>query len=178
MNGPVIETQRLILRRPEIGDFDGWAAFSADPVSMRWLGGQTLSRPEAWRNMLTFAGAWVIQGHGQFSVIEKASGRWVGRVGPWFPKGWPGAEVGWSILREATGKGYAAEAATAAIDFVFDDLGWERVIHVINPDNAPSQGVARKLGSALLGPVALPPPLQNWPAEAWGQSRDAWRARR
>ena len=45
-------------------------------------------------------------------------------MGPWSPEGWPGTEVGWSFLREAGGKGYATEAATAAIDWAFDALGW------------------------------------------------------
>ena len=33
-----------------------------------------------------------------FSVIEKDSGRWIGRIGPWQPEGWPGTEVGWSLV--------------------------------------------------------------------------------
>jgi RimJ/RimL family protein N-acetyltransferase len=177
MDSPILETDRLILRRPEAGDFDGWAAFCADPDSMRYLGGP-LPRAAAWRNMLMFSGAWVIQGFGYFSLIEKASGEWVGRVGPWFPDGWPGPEVGWSILRSRTGLGYAAEAATAAFDYVFDTLGWERVVHVIDPENTASQAVAQRLGSALLGPVVLPAPLETWPAEVWGQTREAWRSRR
>ncbi|MBV8682950.1 MAG: GNAT family N-acetyltransferase [Caulobacteraceae bacterium] len=176
MERPVLETGRLILRPPEAQDFDAWAEFCADPASMRWLGGE-LPRPAAWRNMLTMSGAWVLQGFGYFSVIEKASGEWVGRVGPWFPEAWPAPEVGWGILRSRTGRGYAVEAATAVMDFAFDVLGWERTIHIIHPENTPSQGVARRLGSGLLGPVSLPAPLESWPAEAWGQTREAWRSR-
>jgi RimJ/RimL family protein N-acetyltransferase len=177
MESPILETERLILRRPEAQDFDNWAEFCADPASMRFLGGE-MARGAAWRNMIMFSGAWLIQGFGYFSVIEKATGEWVGRVGPWFPDGWPDREVGWGILRSRTGRGYAAEAATAALDYAFDALGWERVIHVIHPENTPSQGVARSLGSTLLGPVALPAPLEAWPSEAWGQTREAWRTRR
>lgn len=173
---PVLETSRLILRAPRIEDFDAWARFCGDPETMRYLGG-ALERPAAWRNMLALAGAWKLQGYGYFSVIEKASGAWIGRVGPWFPEAWPGGEVGWGIAHSHTGRGYGAEAATAAIDFVFDRLGWDAVIHVIDPDNRPSQAVAKRLGSELMGPVTLPPPLESWPAEIWGQSRDAWRAR-
>jgi RimJ/RimL family protein N-acetyltransferase len=177
MTAPILDTPRLILRRPQIEDFEGWAQFCADPQSMRFLGGP-LARSAAWRQMLTFAGAWLIQGFGYFSVIEKETGEWVGRVGPWFPDGWPGTEVGWGILASRGGRGYAVEAATAALDFAFDELGWSQVVHVIDPDNAPSQAVARRLGSDLLGEVKLPAPLEAWPAQAWGQSREAWRARR
>jgi RimJ/RimL family protein N-acetyltransferase len=176
MVSPVLETERLILRRPEAGDFDRWAEFCGDPDSMRFLGG-ALPRAAAWRNMLTLSGGWLIQGFSYFSVIEKASGEWVGRVGPWFPEAWPAPEIGWGILRSRTGRGYAREAATAALDFAFDVLGWERAIHVIHPENTPSQAVARSLGSDLLGPVSLPAPLEAWPSEAWGQTREAWHGR-
>jgi RimJ/RimL family protein N-acetyltransferase len=110
-------------------------------------------------------------------VIEKASGRWIGRVGPWRPEGWPGAEVGWGFDRSAWGKGYATESAAATIDWAFDRLGWGDVIHCIDPDNAPSARVAERLGSARRGSAYLPAPFDNTPVEIWGQSRTQWRAR-
>ena len=120
---------------------------------------------------------WPLRGFGQFSVIEKATGEWIGRVGPWFPEGWPGLEVGWMLLHEARGKGYAQEAATATLDFAFEVLGWDDVIHVIHPDNLASQKLAQRMGSARLGPVRMPPPMDQRPAESWGQTREAWRSR-
>src|SRR5690242_10527528 len=87
-----IETDRLILRPPRIEDFDAYAASMADLEAARFIGGQQ-PRAVAWRGFLSSAGAWMIQGFSMFSVIEKASGRWVGRLGPWFPDGWPGTEV-------------------------------------------------------------------------------------
>ena len=74
----------------------------------------------------------------------------VGRVGPWYPEGWPGREVGWLISPEHQRKGYASEAARASIDFAFNTLGWDEVIHVIMEGNTPSIAVAEKLGSRLL----------------------------
>ncbi|WP_206098421.1 GNAT family N-acetyltransferase [Oleiagrimonas sp. MCCC 1A03011] len=177
MDKPRIETERLILRPPLREDFDAYAANMADEEASHFIGGLQ-SRPEAWRGFLQVAGAWEIQGFAMFSVIEKASGRWVGRLGPWFPEGWPGPEVGWGIVRDAWGKGYATEGAVATMDYAFDVLGWERVIHSIAPDNTASQAVARKLGSRCLGPGVLPEPYADKPIELWGQSREDWRARR
>ncbi|GAB3036480.1 GNAT family N-acetyltransferase [Oleiagrimonas citrea] len=177
MSVPRIETERLILRLPLLEDFDAHAANMADEEASRFIGGPQ-ARAVAWRGFLQLAGAWEIQGFSMFSVIEKATGRWVGRLGPWFPEGWPGPEVGWGIVRDAWGKGYATEGATAAMDFAFDTLGWDRVVHSIAPDNVASQGVARKLGSRCLGPGTLPEPYDDKPIELWGQSRDDWRARR
>ena len=175
--GPTIETNRLILRVPEQRDLDGWAAFLGDEESARFLGG-VQPRATAWRSMATMTGSWALKGFGMFSVIEKASGRWVGRLGPWQPEGWPGTEVGWGILREHWGKGYATEGATAAIDWAFDALGWDDVIHCIDPENLGSIGVAERLGSKNRGPGRIPPPFEHHRVDIWGQSRSEWLSRR
>ncbi|MDC8011949.1 GNAT family N-acetyltransferase [Tahibacter soli] len=172
-----IETPRLILRPPVLADFDGFAAFQADAETMRFLGG-VQPRSLAWRGFMTMAGAWSLQGYAMFCVIEKASGRWIGRLGPWMPEGWPGTEVGWGIAREFAGRGYATEGASAAIDWAFEHLGWTQVIHTIDPLNVGSRVVAQKLGSRLLGPTRLPAPYEHENVEAWGQSREEWFARR
>jgi RimJ/RimL family protein N-acetyltransferase len=171
----VLETDRLILRPPIQADLDGFAAFNADERVVRFLGG-VQPRSVAWRAMATLAGSWSLQGFAMFSVIERASGEWIGRIGPWQPEGWPGTEVGWGLLASAWGKGYATEAATACIDWAFDTLGWSEVIHTIAADNAPSKAVAARLGSRYLRQDMLPAPwIQE--LEVWGQSRDEWRAR-
>jgi len=177
MAGPTLETERLILRPLSPEDLEPWIAFVADPDAMRHLGG-VQPRSVGWRGFMTVAGAWSITGFGMFSVIEKASGLWVGRLGPWRPADWPGNEVGWGLAPAFWGKGYATEGATAAIDWAFDSLGWTEVIHTIGPENTPSQSVARRLGSVQLGPGRLPAPYENEPVDVWGQSREAWRARR
>lgn len=175
--GPTLETARLILRPTAAEDLDGWAELMDDAEAARFIGGRQ-TRSDAWRGMMSMAGSWATLGFGMFSLIEKGSGDWLGRIGPWRPEGWPGNEIGWSVLRKGWGKGYAAEAATAAIDWAFDTLGWEDVIHCIDPENVNSQAVARKLGSRNLGPGQMPPPLQDLPIDIWGQSKGDWRTRR
>lgn len=174
--GPTIETERLVLRPPAAEDFEPWVAFAADPEVATFIGG-VQPRAMAWRQICQVTGSWTINGFSMFSVVEKASGRWIGRLGPWRPDGWPGNEVGWALARDAWGKGYAVEGSAAAIDWAFDALGWDEVIHAIDPTNVRSQAVARRLGSAVLRHDVLPPPL-DVPVEIWGQTRDAWRARR
>src|SRR5437879_590371 len=103
---PILETDRLILRAPAAEDFEAWAAFAADEETMRHLSG-VQPRSVAWRGICQVTGAWAIRGFSMFSVIEKATGRWVGRLGPWQPEGWPGTEVGWGRARGCGGQGYA-----------------------------------------------------------------------
>lgn len=168
-----LETSRLILRPPRIEDLDAWAEMMMDEETARFIGGVT-PRALSWRALMTMIGAWHAHGFAMFSAIEKSSGRWVGRLGPWMPEGWPGPEVGWAIVRPCWGRGYATEGAIAATDWAFDRLGWSRVIHSISPDNVASQEVARKLGSRNLGPGKLPPPYEDSRVDIWGQSRDEW----
>jgi RimJ/RimL family protein N-acetyltransferase len=172
-----LETPRLILRPLRMEDFDAWAAFMADDVATRFIGGPQ-PRATAWRSFMCMCGAWHMTGIAMFSVIEKGSGKWVGRLGPWYPEGWPEAEIGWGIAREHWGKGYASEGAAAAMDYAFDVLGWDHVIHCIDPDNLASQGVAKKLGSTLLRRVSLPVPFENLAIDSWGQTREQWGERK
>ena len=173
----LIETQRLILRPTAAEDFDGWAELMGDPQASRFIGGPA-PRAAAWRGLMTMAGCWSLQGFAMFSMVEKASGRWIGRTGPWQPEGWPGTEVGWGVLPSAQGQGFAYEAAVATIDWAFDNLGWTDVIHCIDPANTPSQKLAARLGSTNRGPGKLPPPFEHYEVDLWGQSREQWRGTR
>jgi RimJ/RimL family protein N-acetyltransferase len=174
---PILETERLVLRAPAAEDFDAWSEWAADEETMRHIGG-VQTREVAWRSMCSVVGAWQVRGFSFFSVIEKATGRWIGRLGPWEPEGWPGREVGWALTHDAWGKGYATEGAAAAMDYVFDVLGWSEAIHTIDPANTASHAVARRLGSTLKGPTRMPAPFQDLPVELWSQTREAWLARR
>jgi RimJ/RimL family protein N-acetyltransferase len=92
-----------------------------------------------WRHAAVMAGHWALHGAGMFVVEEKSSGKFVGRVGPWFPPGWPGFEVGWGIASEFRGKGYAVEAARASIDWAFATFEIDQIIHCIDRENTASQ---------------------------------------
>jgi RimJ/RimL family protein N-acetyltransferase len=173
----MIETERLILRPPQADELDAWAALMADEEAARYIGG-VQPRSVVWRTLRTVAGGWALDGFHMFSAIEKATGAWIGRIGPLKPEGWPGTEVGWGIVRDRWGRGYATEGAAAAIDWAFDNLGWTEVIHTIAPQNLASVAVARKLGSELMGRGQLPAPYEQEGVDIWGQSREAWRARR
>ncbi len=177
MTLPVLFTEHLMLRPLNGEDFEAWAAFHADEGTMRFLGG-VQSRPVAWRGLCGMAGAWLVRGFSMFSLIERSTGRWVGRAGPHQPDGWPGTEIAWGVGREFAGKGYAYEAAVAATDYAVDVLGWTDVMHSIAPDNHRSQRLARRLGSVNRGPTRLPAPLADLEVNDWGQSADQWRERR
>ncbi|NBB52008.1 GNAT family N-acetyltransferase [Rhizobium sp. CRIBSB] len=159
-----------------MADFPRWAEMMADPGTARYIGG-VQPPASAWRGFMTMAGAWSLTGIGMFCLLDRDSGQWLGRIGPWCPLNWPGTEVGWALHPDAQGRGLAQEAAVATIDYAFDVLGWTEVIHSIDPDNLPSARLAERLGSVNRGPGRLPPPFEDTRVDIWGQSREDWRSR-
>ena len=144
-----IETERLILRPTAPEDFEAWAALRrgsrGHAASRRRAAAvDRLARLHRHGRGLADAGLRDVLGD------RKVLGRWLGRLGPWMPEGWPGTEVGWGLVREAWGKGYARRRRpTAAIDWAFAHLGWSEVIHTIAADNAAVQGARSAARFAL-----------------------------
>jgi RimJ/RimL family protein N-acetyltransferase len=167
-----LRTPRLLLRPPRAEDFEAWAALDDDKVAMRFIGGRC-GRARSWEGLAIAVGMWRLRDCGLFSVLEAESGRWIGRVGPWLPEGAVGTEVGWALDRSAWGRGYATEAARAAVAWAIDVLGWASVIHQIRDGNRASIAVAERLGARRLrtrlerGKLIL----------VYGQSREDWNAR-
>jgi RimJ/RimL family protein N-acetyltransferase len=150
MTVPELTTERLRLRAFHDADFPAYAEMMADPEVTRFLGhGQPLDAGEAWRQMAMFAGHWVLRGFGIWAAEERATGRFVGRVGCFQPHDWPGFEIGYTFARAAWGRGLASEGARAALDHAHRVLGRTHVISVIHPGNVRSQRVALGLGARL-----------------------------
>ena len=171
---PVLETERLLLRPPSGADFEAWAAFTADPEASRFLGGPA-GRPTAWRNLCTMAGSWTVMGFGNFSVIEKATGRWVGRIGLNEILDWPGpdkVEVGWELHQEFWGRGLATEGGRASMRYGFEVVGLARIMSATMATNAASRRVMDKCGLRFQGELHLPGAVVAW----YAVDRAHWRA--
>jgi RimJ/RimL family protein N-acetyltransferase len=148
MSGHSVETARLRLVPPEGRHFEDFASLMAHPDVMRYLGdGQPVTgRVAAWRAFAAQVGHWQLRGYGFWIVEDRATGEFLGRLGCWYPEGWPGFEVGWILHPRAWGRGIATEGATAAVRHAFTTLDQPRVLSVIHPDNAPSTRVAERIG--------------------------------
>jgi RimJ/RimL family protein N-acetyltransferase len=168
-----LETERLTLRWLQESDLDAYAEMCADAEVMRYIGdGQPLSRPMAWRNLAMMVGHWSLRGYGLWAAEERSSGVLVGRIGFWNPEGWPGFELGWMLRRAFWGRGYATEAAQAALRFAFTRLEQPHVISLIHPENAASIRVAQRLGERLLGSTEV----MGKPASIYRITREEWQA--
>jgi RimJ/RimL family protein N-acetyltransferase len=173
-----LETERLRLREPTDADVDALAAALADPDVMRYIGdGRPRSADDAVRWVDNDRRGWQLDGFSKFVVVRRDDERVIGRVGlsAWDPATWahgtradlgPGSEIelGWTLLRDAWGRGYATEAAVAVRDWALHDMRIPSLISLIHPDNKRSQAVARRLGERYERDIVT---ARGQPAQLW-----------
>jgi RimJ/RimL family protein N-acetyltransferase len=147
----MVQTARLILRQNHPSDLDARCAITGDPDFMRFVGG-VYDRQENWARIMRYIGHWTAFGYGLFAIEERDTGRYVGNVGlARFERALgedfdPFPEAAWMIAQWAEGRGYAAEAMTAALDWHERAFGAQRQVCIIDPGNAASLRLAAKLG--------------------------------
>jgi RimJ/RimL family protein N-acetyltransferase len=144
---PTFHTERLTLRMPRLDDFAPRASFYASDRSVHE--GGPLPRAAAWRIWASEVGQWPLMGYGPFTVEARDTGAYVGEVGIYHAAEYPAPELGWFVAPEAEGKGFAAEAARAVMDWARDDLGWTRITSIIEPANARSIALGLRLGGVI-----------------------------
>ena len=170
---PGIETERLILRQWRAGDVAANMAMLGDPDGARFI---TADRKPVTDTMAGWRNAAIMAGIGCCTVSacswsrRRQRGKFVGRVGPFYPPVWPGFEVGWGTAAEFRGKGYAVEAARASIDWSFATFDLDEIVHCIDPENTASQAVARRLGAVNEGGAML----LSHAVDLWVTHRSAW----
>lgn len=141
----VLETERLVLRAPTLEELPLWTALHAGPDGHH-LGGP-LDAEAAWEAFCVYVAGWLLHGHGLWTVERKADRATIGFVLIGLEWADEEPELGWLLAPEARGHGFAAEAAAAARDHGIAMLSG--LVSYIDADNAPSGGVARRLGAML-----------------------------
>lgn len=168
---PRLETARLVLRAPVIGDFETYRAILMSPRAVHMVD-EPLDRRAAWLDFAQVVATWVLRGHGLFTIEAKATGAVLGFTLIGFEEGDREPELGWFLTEAAEGKGYAFEAAGAVRDWGLATLELDALVSYIDPPNTRSIRLAERLGgwhdpvaSAELsreqgGPVAV---YRHWP---------------
>ena len=144
-NSPKLESANLILRGPEIRDFEPIALFYADAPRAAGFGG-CLKRDDAWRWFASNIGHWHIHGYGYFT-IETKTGQIAGISGIWNPEGWPEPEVGWVVYPGFEGRSIAYEAAVTARQWAYEKLSMTTLTSNIIPGNTRSIKLAKRMGA-------------------------------
>ena len=143
---PMIETERLRLRAFEPRDIEPMVAFYADRRTAPFVGGHE-SHDQVWRRVASYLGHWDLRGYGIWALEERATGRFVGYAGHWFPEGWLEPEIAYGLLADHHGRGFATEAAEAALRHAYERLGWRTAISAVDVGNTASQRVSERLGA-------------------------------
>ncbi len=151
---PVIETPRLRLRAHRAADLDACAEMWSDPDVVRHIGGEPSSRGRTWQRLLAYAGHWSLLGFGYWAVEERKTGSFVGELGfahferDLVPDISAHPEFGWAFATRVRGRGYATEAALAALAWRDRGIDGDETVALIDPQNHASLRVAQKCGFA------------------------------
>ncbi|MEM9098830.1 MAG: GNAT family N-acetyltransferase [Pseudomonadota bacterium] len=147
VNIPTLETERLEFRAPSEDIFADEIEFWQSDRSAG-MGGPE-QRDLVWRQIAAVIGHWVMRGYGRWAVYEKATGKYCGLVGLWYPDGWFEPEIAWAVMQHAEGRGIAYEAAVASRRYAYKELGWTTAISSIALTNSRSKALAERMGATL-----------------------------
>ena len=144
MTIPTVTTERLILRAPQLSDFDAYADFRGSDRAA-FVGGPN-TPAQAWQQLCALTGQWQLRGYGRWMIADKDTDEPLGVTGLHHPVEWPEAEVAWSLFAASEGRGIAYEAALAVRTYAYETLGWSTVISCVDSKNARSLALAKRLG--------------------------------
>lgn len=144
----LIETDRLLLRRIRRDDLDELVAIHAEPEVTRFWGPCDRLKVIEW--MRLDQREWRERGHGRLAIVERATGRFLGRTGLKYFAQFRETEIGWLLRPDVWGHGFATEAARACVGWGFGNLDLPYVTAMIGPDNLRSIRVAERLGMTPL----------------------------
>jgi len=145
----ILETKRLLLRHPVLEDLDAYYALYRDPEMRRYFPDGALTLEETHEEV-----EWYLNGHphhpklGLWATIYKETGQFIGRCGllPWVIDGQDEVEIAYMIAKDFWGQGLGTEAAAGIRDYALKQLGFTRLICLIDEDNQASIRVAEKIG--------------------------------
>lgn len=146
-----IITPRLILRQWQDSDFGPFAAMNADQQVMEFFP-SVLTREKSDEMAIRCRDLITERGWGIWAVELRETGEFIGFVGLHTP-GYdlpftPCIEIGWRLRADTWGQGYCTEAARAALDAGFNQLGLNEIVAFTALPNVRSQAVMKKLGMA------------------------------
>lgn len=159
-----IETERLLLREMRDDDLDGIFALDSNPNVHKYLGNRPIkTKTEAQNVINSVKQQYKERGIGRFTVIEKATGNFVGWSGlrlntEYNMNGFTTYyDVGYRLIEDYWGKGYATESGKAAVNYAFDVLNLKHLYATTHIDNQASHNALLKIGLHYLNDFYFEP---------------------
>jgi [ribosomal protein S5]-alanine N-acetyltransferase len=142
----MLETERLFLRRFTENDIDSVFAMRSNRDVMRFIREPQTDRAEAEGWVKLVSSRWETEKIGFCAVIEKSSNQFAGWCGLWRLKETGETEIGYALVRDFRGRGYASEASEAFLIYGFETLNLKEIVAVTRPENRASRRVMERLG--------------------------------
>jgi RimJ/RimL family protein N-acetyltransferase len=165
---PRIESERCILRAPELEDATHWIEILVADREGH-LGGP-FTPAAAFTDFAATVGLWLLRGHGLWTVTNR-EGTVLGFVLIGFEPGDREPELGFLFCAHARGKGYAKEAAAAARAHALGPLGLDALVSYVDPSNIASRRLAERLGARYDGLMGFDGTVER--VEVWRHAPEA-----
>lgn len=146
-----METERLLFRKINDGDFDNLKAIISDPETMKYYS-EPYDDSGVARWIKWCMACYEKRGFGLFAVILKSSGEFIGDCGITLQRinGKEAFEIGYHINKKYHNKGYGCEASRYMRDYFFSNTEYDEVYSYMNAENIPSRRLAEKNGMSLV----------------------------
>lgn len=168
MHIPSIETARLLLRPWTLEDGEAWFNILQEPDILHYFPDPNPpARFKAEAYIHHHLRHWTQHGFGHWAIVTPEDGRVIGWNGLEYLSELDEVEVAYLLTKRVWGRGYASEAAGAAIRFGFETAGLKAIIGLVHPENIASIRVLEKCGLALADRIQL-----------WGMEMSRYRIRR
>jgi RimJ/RimL family protein N-acetyltransferase len=168
MNIPTIETPHLLLRAWTRDDADVWFNILQEEGILRYFPNQLPpSREKAAEYIAHQSAHWAEFGYGHWAVITREDGRVIGWNGLEYLLELDETEVAYLLSKRVWGRGYATEAARAAVRFGFERAGLSKIIGLVHSENTGSVRVLEKCGLSFDDRITL-----------WGMELSRYRLQR
>ncbi|PQA94669.1 GNAT family N-acetyltransferase [Chryseobacterium shigense] len=154
----VYETERLIIQKISVDDQEFIFELYNRPKFIKYIGNRGINTISDAENYIKnrFLPQFDRLGFGNYLLVTKDKGEKIGAVGIFEREGLDVADIGFSLLEEFEGKGYAFEAAQKVKSIGMDLFGLNKISAITTKDNFSSQNLIKKLGLSFKNYVTLP----------------------
>jgi len=156
--GWCLETERLLLRRVTLDDAGLMLEIWNDPAFVRYVGDRGI-RTDAEAQVALREGAFKLYedyGFGPYVMCLKKNGSLIGICGLFRRDNLDDPDIGFAVLPDSCGFGFAGEAAEAVVAHARDDLGIKCLTAIVSPENSASIGLIKKIGLTFDRGITMP----------------------
>ena len=142
----VFGTERLVLKKFDIADAQGFYELNLDPEVIRYTGDAPFASVAEAESFIRSYNHYDRYGFGRWSVFIRDSGDYIGFCGLNYKLDLDEVDVGFRFLKRYWGQGYATEAARGSLLYGFKEYALDRIVARAMRENLASHQVIQKLG--------------------------------